>query len=161
MTKEEIIKYLCLEPVEHIFILAKGKIIFHKVGDVSSVEVLDNDLILAKDNELWHNHPGGFPFSTSDVLNTINANAKGMTLVTPYYIYNITRPFGGWKLDILSFQEDYNKLDSWANEETDKLVLKNISSREEADMEKNHYIWLALFNKYDVKYSRKSIKSSF
>ena len=156
MKREAVINFLRNEKIEHLFICEDDEVVFHAKGDLDVVTVFDDELLKATNNEFIHNHPGDFPFSISDVVNTVKFNAKGMTLVTSRYFYVIQRSLGGWNIDIEHLEKDFMLYDDWANDEIDKLVLKNLMNAEYAHQEKNHYIWLLIFDKYGINYFRKS-----
>jgi hypothetical protein len=154
---DKIFEFLKEESVEHIYILKNNRVICHKIGDSMKVSINDNEQIKIKNNTLIHNHPGRFSFSFTDVYNIIKYDAKQMFLVTNVFIYHVQRPLVGWNIDLYELENLLTNFDNWANEEIEKLVIKNEISIHEADFEKSHYIWVTIFSYYGVTYTRKKI----
>ena len=81
-----------------------------------------------------------------------------MFLVTKNYLYSIEAPRKiNWQVEIVKLEQMIKDLNVLANEEIERLVIKENMDIDEASLEKSHYIWLYISSIYEFEYKRKPI----
>ncbi len=158
MSHNELISYLMKEKIEHIIIVKKGITTEDIIGNETQVSVDNSKLYLLEGSVLYHNHVKSSTFSFSDVKNMLLFKSKKMFLVTKNYLYSIVTPKGvNWQVEIDKLEQMIKDLNVLANEEIERLVIKENMDIDEASLEKSHYIWLYISNIYEFEYKRKRI----
>lgn len=158
MSHNELISYLMKEKIEHIIIVKKGITMEDIIGNETQVSVDNSKLYLLEGSVLYHNHVKSSTFSFSDVKNMLLFKSKKMFLVTKNYLYSIVTPKGvNWQVEIDKLEQIIKDLNVLANEEIERLVIKENMDIDEASLEKSHYIWLYISNTYEFEYKRKPI----
>ncbi len=158
MLHKELIDYLKKEKVEHIIIVNKGIKLEDIVGDEMQVSLDNRKLYLLRGSILYHNHIKSSTFSFSDVKNMLLFKSEKMFLVTKNYLYSIEAPRKiNWQVEIDKLEQMIKDLNVLANEEIERLVIKENMDTDEASLEKSHYIWLYISNIYEFEYKRKPI----
>ncbi len=158
MLHKELIDYLKKEKVEHIIIVNKGIKLEDIVGDEMQVSLDNRKLYLLRGSILYHNHIKSSTFSFSDVKNMLLFKSVKMFLVTKNYLYSIEAPRKiNWQVEIDKLEQMIKDLNVLANEEIERLVIKENMDTDEASLEKSHYIWLYISSIYEFEYKRKPI----
>lgn len=158
MLHKELIDYLKKEKVEHIIIVNKGIKLEDIVGDEMQVSLDNRKFYLLRGSILYHNHIKSSTFSFSDVKNMLLFKSEKMFLVTKNYLYSIEAPRKiNWQVEIDKLEQMIKDLNVLANEEIERLVIKENMDTDEASLEKSHYIWLYISNIYEFEYKRKPI----
>lgn len=158
MLHKELIDYLKKEKVEHIIIVNKGIKLEDIVGDEMQVSLDNRKLYLLRGSILYHNHIKSSTFSFSDVKNMLLFKSEKMFLVTKNYLYSIEAPRKiNWQVEIDKLEQMIKDLNVLANEEIERLVIKENMDTDEASLEKSHYIWLYISSIYEFEYKRKPI----
>ncbi len=158
MSHNELISYLMKEKIEHIIIVKKGITIEDIIGNETQVSVDNSKLYLLEGSVLYHNHVKSSTFSFSDVKNMLLFKSKKMFLVTKNYLYSIVTPKEiYWRIEIDKLEQMIKDLNVLANEEIERLVIKDNMDIDEASLEKSHYIWLYISSIYEFEYKRKPI----
>lgn len=159
MLHDEIIEYLRKKQIEHVIIVNEGVIVENIFGDEVKVSLDNSKLYLLENATLYHNHIKSSTFSFSDVSNMLLFKAEMMFLVTKNFLYSIKSPKNyDWSLEIRKLESMIKELDRLANEEIERLVIKENMDLDEANLEKSHYIWLYLSNIYEFDYKRKAFR---
>ncbi len=150
-----------LSDKEHIYVYVNGKLKRRFIGTKNQVNIDDKHLVGLQFCTIVHNHLNNISFSLEDIESAIKLNVLKFYLITPNFLFTITKPKDGWPAFDKTFISVFNAGKEIAEELLNKLITKNEITPIDAEIEKMHYIWAVLFLEfYNISYTKKIYKSN-
>lgn len=141
----------------------KGREIFRKGGDHSSVSFTPDEMTFFKDGILTHNHPSalnhpegsmmriGNSFSGSDIITSIRNNLSEVRAVTPTYTFIMKRPKSGWP-DLSDSIDTYHRLHGDVFTELQSRLYTNTTTVNKASIITAHLVARRFAKYFNIKY---------
>lgn len=156
-TPEQAIRKIRFADREHPYIFRRRRQIRRFIGEANRVTPAPEYLLEMKDAVVVHNHPKGYSFSKEDIEAVVRFNAKEAILATPNFVFIVSRPEHGWRIDFDGelAERQYQISYQFAID----TVNKQISSYEIRSSDKDaliiHYLWMIFFEMNNIQYVRK------
>ena len=137
-------------------------------GQTDNVSLSRNDMLLANNALVLHNHPLGTSFSIEDVANAVSYNVAEMQIVTTNVLYGLVRPHGKWPFSFELLPDhtigsdsltkaQFEEAQALADEMGRKSEVRGEISSSEKILLENHYLWTVFFHLKGITYAERKI----